>query len=71
MKTVKESLENLRAILPSAGKQKKMSQLQILKHAVDYIKCLKAKLIEDSDQNSTTSGMSDLEKYVKDPKVCD
>ena len=67
VKTVKKSLENLRAILPFAGKQKKISTLQTLKHAVDYIQCLKAKLIEDSDQNSTTSGMSDLEKYVKYP----
>ena len=69
MKTIKGSLENLRAILPSAAKLKTMSQLETLKQAVDYIKCLKAKLIEGSDQNSTTSasGMSDLENYVKDP----
>ena len=69
VKTVKESLENLRAILPSVGKQKKMSQLQTLKHAVDYIQCLESKLIEDSDQNSTTFSMLDHEKYVMDPTI--
>ena len=64
VKTVKESLELLRASLPSATKQKKMSQLETLKHAADYIQDLEAQLIKDSDQNSTTS---DLEKYVTDP----
>ena len=68
VKTLKEGLEKLTAILPSAGKQKKtMSRLETFKHAICYIQCLKAKLNEDSDQNSTTSGMSSLEKYVKDP----
>ena len=64
VKTVKESLENLRAILPSAAKRKKMSQLETLKHAVDYIQDLASKLIEDSEQDVILNfDLTKLEEY--------
>ena len=55
---VNGNLERLRAILPSAAKQKKMSQLDTLKEAADYIRYLinlKSQLNEITQENSTTS----------------
>ena len=45
----------LRAHIPSAAKQKKMSKVDTLKHAVDYIQNLQVLLNEKSHHNSTTS----------------
>ena len=55
---VNGNLERLRAILPSAAKQKKMSQLDTLKEAADYIRYLinlKSQLNEITQENSTAS----------------
>ena len=60
---VNGNLERLRAILPSAAKQKKMSQLDTLKEAAYYIRYLinlksqlnESKLNEIIQENSTTS----------------
>ena len=45
----------LRAHIPSAAKQKKMSKVDTLKHAVDYIQNLQVLLNEKSHHSSTTS----------------
>ena len=63
MKTINGSLKKLRATLPSE-KQKKMSRLDTLKHAANYIQFLKSQLNESElneieselvQKNSTTS----------------
>ena len=45
----------LRAHIPSAAKQKKMSKVDTLKHAVDYIQNLQVLLNEKSHHNSATA----------------
>ena len=55
VKQVNCGFEMLRAHIPSAAKQKKMSKVDTLKHAVDYIQNLQVLLNEKSHHNSTTS----------------
>ena len=55
VKQVNCGFEMLRAHIPSAAKQKKMSKVDTLRHAVEYIQNLQVMLNEKSQQNSSTS----------------
>ena len=53
VKQVNCGFEMLRAHIPSAAKQKKMSKVDTLRHAVEYIQNLQVMLNEKSQHNSS------------------
>lgn len=50
VKQVNSGFEILRTHIPSAAKQKKMSKVETLRHAVEYIQCLQQMLVEQEQQ---------------------
>ena len=56
VQTVNAGFERLRTIIPSASLDKKMSKVNILSHAVEYIHCLHG-LVQQYSEEGTVAGL--------------
>ena len=56
VKTVNQSYESLKAHVPSAARHKRMSKVEIIKHAMDYIERLQ-RMVEQAEETEEEAGL--------------
>ena len=65
VKTVNQSYESLKAHVPSAARHKRMSKVEIIKHALDYIERLQ-RMVEQAEETEEEAGL-ELNSSSADP----